>query len=41
VPASVEPLVDGHGAGRRRVTFHAREIEGRCRSGSWKPAPIT
>ena len=33
VPASVEPLVDGHGSGRRRVTFHAREIEGEMQVG--------
>lgn len=29
----VEPLVDAHGAGRRRVTFHARMEEGRARVG--------
>ncbi len=28
VDASVAPLVDAHGAGRRRVTFHARRAEG-------------
>ncbi len=30
---AVEPLRDGHGAGRRRVTFHAREIDGAVRVG--------
>jgi 23S rRNA (uracil1939-C5)-methyltransferase len=29
----VGPLVDAHGAGRRRVTFHARMEEGRARVG--------
>jgi 23S rRNA (uracil1939-C5)-methyltransferase len=29
----VEPLVDAHGAGRRRVTFHARMDEGKARVG--------
>ena len=29
----VEPLVDAHGAGRRRVTFHARMNDGRARVG--------
>ncbi|MDB5510960.1 MAG: methyltransferase [Enterovirga sp.] len=33
VEAEVEPLVDGHGQGRRRVTFHGRDIEGRMRVG--------
>jgi 23S rRNA (uracil1939-C5)-methyltransferase len=33
LPAEVEPLVDGHGEGRRRVTFHAREIEGEMQVG--------
>lgn len=28
IAAEVEPLVDGHGAGRRRVTFHGREVGG-------------
>ena len=27
------PLVDAHGAGRRRLTLHVREIEGRARAG--------
>lgn len=29
----VEPLVDAHGAGRRRVTFHARMQDGKARVG--------
>ncbi len=29
----VEPMIDAHGAGRRRVTFHARMVEGRARVG--------
>ncbi|MGA0597281.1 class I SAM-dependent RNA methyltransferase [Enterovirga sp. CN4-39] len=33
VPGEVEALVDGHGDGRRRVTFHAREIEGEMQVG--------
>jgi 23S rRNA (uracil1939-C5)-methyltransferase len=33
VPAEVGPLIDGHGEGRRRVTFHAREIEGEMQVG--------
>ena len=33
VSASVEPVVDGHGAGRRRVTLHAREIDGEMQVG--------
>lgn len=33
VKADVLPLVPGHGEGRRRVTFHAREIEGAMRVG--------
>ncbi len=33
VTAEVAPLVDGHGEGRRRVTFHAREIEGEMQVG--------
>jgi 23S rRNA (uracil1939-C5)-methyltransferase len=33
VPSEVAPLVDGHGEGRRRVTFHAREIEGEMQVG--------
>lgn len=30
---AVEPLVDAHGQGRRRVTFHAREIDGATKVG--------
>ena len=30
---AVEALRDGHGAGRRRVTFHAREVDGAVRVG--------
>lgn len=33
VSAEVAPLVDGHGEGRRRVTFHAREIDGEMQVG--------
>jgi 23S rRNA (uracil1939-C5)-methyltransferase len=33
LPAPLEPLVDAHGAGRRRVTFHARLKDGRIRVG--------
>ena len=33
LPAPVEPLVDAHGAGRRRVTFHARLKDGGIRVG--------
>lgn len=29
----VQPMIDAHGAGRRRVTFHARKEEGRMRVG--------
>jgi 23S rRNA (uracil1939-C5)-methyltransferase len=38
LPASDEPLVDAHGAGRRRVTFHARVKEGRTRVGYMAPS---
>jgi 23S rRNA (uracil1939-C5)-methyltransferase len=32
--AAVEPLVDGHGEGRRRATFHARtDARGKCATG--------
>jgi 23S rRNA (uracil1939-C5)-methyltransferase len=31
--AAVEPLIDAHGAGRRRVTFHARFKDGKTRVG--------
>lgn len=30
---SVEPLLDGHGEGRRRVVFHLRQVEGDVRAG--------
>ncbi|NNM74848.1 class I SAM-dependent RNA methyltransferase [Enterovirga aerilata] len=33
IAAEVGRLVDGHGEGRRRVTFHAREIEGEMQVG--------
>ncbi|PPD43469.1 MAG: RNA methyltransferase [Methylocystis sp.] len=33
LPADVAPLVDAHGAGRRRVTFHARMERGVARVG--------
>ena len=33
IAAEVAPLVDAHGAGRRRVTFHARSAAGRARVG--------
>jgi 23S rRNA (uracil1939-C5)-methyltransferase len=33
VAAEVAPLIDAHGAGRRRVTFHARSAAGRTRVG--------
>ena len=33
VAAEVAPLIDAHGAGRRRVTFHARTAAGRARVG--------
>lgn len=33
VEAEVAPLLDAHGAGRRRITLHVREIEGRARAG--------
>lgn len=33
VEAEVSPLVDAHGAGRRRVTFHARQVEGKATVG--------
>ena len=33
VAAEVAPLIDAHGAGRRRVTFHARAAAGRARVG--------
>ncbi len=31
--APVAPLVDAHGAGRRRITLHLRRVEGRLRAG--------
>lgn len=31
--AAVEPLIDAHGLGRRRVTFHARFADGRAQVG--------
>lgn len=31
--APVEPLIDAHGLGRRRITLHARFVEGRTRVG--------
>lgn len=33
VVAEIAPLIDAHGAGRRRVTFHARSAAGRTRVG--------
>ena len=33
IDAPVEPLIDAHGAGRRRVTFHARYADGKTRVG--------
>ncbi len=33
IAAPIDPLVDAHGAGRRRVTFHARVKDGRMRVG--------
>ncbi|MFF8803416.1 MULTISPECIES: class I SAM-dependent RNA methyltransferase [unclassified Methylobacterium] len=33
VETELAPLLDAHGAGRRRITLHVREIEGRARAG--------
>ena len=33
VEASVEPVIDAHGAGRRRVSFHARRVGQEVRTG--------
>ena len=33
IETELAPLVDAHGAGRRRITLHVREIEGRARAG--------
>jgi len=33
IETDVTPLVDAHGAGRRRVTFHVRQIGGQWRAG--------
>ncbi|MBV9075864.1 MAG: class I SAM-dependent RNA methyltransferase, partial [Methylobacteriaceae bacterium] len=34
---AIDPLVDAHGAGRRRVTFHLRPVDGRLRAGFMEP----
>ena len=33
IATDLAPLVDAHGAGRRRLTLHVREIDGRARAG--------
>jgi 23S rRNA (uracil1939-C5)-methyltransferase len=33
ITAGIDPLIDAHGAGRRRVTFHARMKDGQTRVG--------
>jgi 23S rRNA (uracil1939-C5)-methyltransferase len=33
IAAAIDPLIDAHGAGRRRVTFHARTKDGQTRVG--------
>lgn len=33
VQADVQPLVDAHGAGRRRIVLHVRRVEGEIKSG--------
>jgi 23S rRNA (uracil1939-C5)-methyltransferase len=33
LPIAPEPTVDAHGAGRRRITLHVRQIEGRAEAG--------
>jgi 23S rRNA (uracil1939-C5)-methyltransferase len=33
VTTAIDPLIDAHGAGRRRVTFHARSKDGQTRVG--------
>ena len=33
IETEIKPLIDAHGAGRRRISLHAREIDGQWRSG--------
>ena len=33
IETEIKPLIDAHGAGRRRISLHVREIDGQWRSG--------